>query len=148
MEGVIGDRPLPNQRPESTLEIVLKAAHRRLDLRKEGRAVRTQVVDDLTLQRRELCLTVSMRNMVCEIESDASVALAKRFHAHPYDLSSRAQCVEIRRPVIFDPRRQDLALEQRRRDRISLQRFDCFQQCFESPSLARHSLPGEQQPRE
>ena len=66
--------------------------------------------------------------MIGEVQRDAAVAIADRLDADPDDFSGRRHRVEIGRVVVLDPRRQDLRLENRRRERGALQLLDGVEQ--------------------
>ena len=66
--------------------------------------------------------------MIGEVQRDAAVALAERLDADPDDFAGRHDRVEIRRVVDVEARRQDLGLEDRRRQRRALQLLDGVEQ--------------------
>src|SRR2546425_13058342 len=109
MKGVVGHHASPNEIPKRVDEIVFETAGRRVNLGKEGSAVRGEIIDDR--MARDFRRETEQRQMVGEIQRDAAIAIAERLDSDPNDLSGRTEHVEIGRTVILDPRRQNLALE-------------------------------------
>ena len=86
--------------------------------------------------------------MIRQIEREAAVPFAERFETAPDDLTCGGQRIEIARVVAFDPGRQDLGLEDRRRQRRALKRLDRVEQRVEAGAAADDTLPGGDQSSE
>jgi hypothetical protein len=80
--------------------------------------------------------------MIGEIERDAAVAIAERFDADPHHLTRRGDRVEVRGIVDVQTRGQDLGLEDRRRQRRSLELFDRVEQRVGAVTALDDALPG------
>src|SRR5205085_5282466 len=76
-----------------------------------------------------------------EVKRDTTSASAEWLDADPDDLARGAERVEIGRLVIVDARGEDFVFEDRRRERIALNRFECFEDAVESAAASRHALP-------
>src|SRR5438874_11748401 len=79
--------------------------------------------------------------MIGEIERDAAVALAERLDADPHHLAGCGDGVEVRWIVDVDPRRQNLRLENRRRERRALQLLDRVEQRVSAVTTPHDALP-------
>src|SRR5262245_47147039 len=75
--------------------------------------------------------------------------IAKRLETTPGDFPCCGERVEIGRVIAPHARRQNLRLEDRRRERRSLKVLDRIEQRIEPETRARHALPaGEQAPED
>src|SRR5260221_3376905 len=110
-------------------DLIGKPPNRRMDLGEERRAVCAEVVDDRRLGR--FTKTVKQGEAIGEIEGNAAIALAEGLQADPDDLTGGAERVEVAGAVLADARGENLALEDRCRERIALHGFDRVQQGFE-----------------
>ncbi len=105
-EGVVGDLARPDQIPESCEEIRRKAAGLGDDVREEERAPLLEEAPKLRgeLARGGLLLRRKERELIDEEERDPPIVRPERLDADPGDLSSGAEQIEIRGPVLADAR--------------------------------------------
>src|SRR5258708_2639722 len=89
---------------------------------------------------------MQQRKVIGEVERDTAIAVAKRLDAGPDDLAGGAERVEIGRFVAVNARGQDLRLEDRGRQRSTLQRFDHFEEPFEPAAFLGYELPVVDEP--
>src|SRR5205814_8938481 len=82
------------------------------------------------------------REMVREEQGDTAVVVAERFNPDPDDFSRCCEAVEICRIVPVDSCRQNLCLENRCRQRHSLQLLDSVDECVGAAAPFDNSLPG------
>src|SRR4029079_10557583 len=114
-----------------------------VDLREERGPVSLEVVEDRV--RDGLRIRAEERRFVRQIQRDTAVFFPERLDAAPDDLAGCAERVEIARRVVVDARGEDLALEDRRRQRVALQRVDGIEQRVEAAALLRRILPARQE---
>ena len=116
-----------------------------MDGAEERGTVLTQVFEDLGGAPFERRLPGKRRpqagHLIGQIQRDATVALAKRFHADPYHFTRAHQRVEHRRCVVVCARGQHLALEHRRRNGGALQLFDRIEHGFQASSSGSDAVP-------
>ena len=158
---VVGDQPLPDQVPQRVDRLRRVAAADRVVQRpEERRAAVAQQLEDRRLAFREVVVRPAAglspdrlrrqqpRQMIGEVQRDAAVALAERLDADPDDFAGRRDRVEIGRIVAVDPRRQDLGLEDRRRQRRALQLLDRVEQRVGAAPPPDDPLPRRREPAE
>jgi len=155
----------------------IAAAGRVVERREERCAARAQEVDDgrlaiegwrvAAVRRSRACpFRTCRRNLrrqqprevVRQVQRDASVAIAERLDADPDDFARGRHRVEIGRLVRGDPRRQHFGLQRRRRDRRALQLLDDVEQRVRPPPTLGdprpvkpdppHALPRRREPPE
>ena len=152
VERVVGDRALPHQIPQRVDGLAREAAAGRLVQRgEERRAVLAEVIDDGLLARLEVGKdggAPQPREGVGEVQREPAVAIAERLDAAPDDFAGGGQRVEIGGVVALDARREDLALEDRRRQRRALQVLDRIEQRVEAGAPPDDALPGGEEARE
>src|SRR5262249_50613654 len=133
LDGVVGDKPLPDQTPERVHRFGREAAAGPVVYAsKKRRTVVTQEFDDIgsgsfELRSRYKWLAQS-RHVIGQVERDAPVPLPERLDTDPDDFAGAHQRVEHRRRVVLNARRQHFPLEYRRGDRGALQLFDGIEQ--------------------
>ena len=86
--------------------------------------------------------------MVGEVQRDAAIALAERLDADPDDLAGRGDGIKIRGIQPIDARRENLGLENRRRERGALELFDGIEQRIRAVPALDDPLPGGAEPAE
>jgi len=86
--------------------------------------------------------------MVREIQRQPPVAVADRLEPAPDDFTRGGERIEVRRVVAVDPRGENLRLEDRGRERRTLDRLDRIEQRVEPHAGPDDALPSGQQPAE
>ncbi len=145
--------PAPHEAPERVHGVAREAAARAVvDGGEVGRAPRAQRVHDARLAPGQRCLerrgAPQRRQRIGQVQRDAAVALAERFHADPRDLARGRERVEVPGAIALDARRQDLGLEQRGGERRPLQALDDVEQRVETDSPPHDALPRGDEPAE
>ena len=86
--------------------------------------------------------------MIGEAEPDPAIGRSDGTRAHPHHVAGGAQLVEVARPVVEDPRRQDVGLDRRGDERCPREQAERFDDGVDAPSLARYAVPGREEPRQ
>ena len=134
-ERVVRRLARPDQVPQRVEQLVVGAclADRRAQLREERRTAPHEVLADGVVDRLRGAVlrrtgAGEQIDPVAAVERDAAVVAAERAAADPDDLAGRPELVEQARGVAGDPGAQDVALEDRRRDRDALELGDDLDQ--------------------
>jgi len=75
--------------------------------------MRAKVLENLFLELTEFRLFrdgAKHADVIGQVERDAAILAAERFHSDPHDLARGAERCEIGRAVVPDPRRQNRSL--------------------------------------
>ena len=172
-ECVVGQLAGPDQIPQRIEDLSLRdwSGRRRqfaIERRSPEAEPLAQPFVDLDAGRRRVgCRQIPQRLAAGPVEDDAPIVAAQTPPPRPCHLAQRPELVQEPRLIAGDPRRQDVALQYRRRDRNAGQLIDHFRQPLERHvatrrrSMARsgrlalgrpaygnrpHSLPRRQEP--
>ena len=153
VERVVGDHALPHQVPQRVDGFTRVAVSGRLmQIGEERRAVRGRGGSTICRARGDKIgrrlLAPQAREVIGQVERDAAVPLAQRLDAAPDDFTAGGQGVEVGGVVPLDARRENLALEDRRRQGCALQVLDRVEQRVQSQPPADDALPRRDQPAE
>ena len=161
MQRIVRDQPTPHQAPQRINRLAweppvsLRAAANCLVQRiKKARPRRLQHRQQLLLpffQRLRLRPRLrQQRHLVRKKQRNPSIAFANRLHPRPRHLARRNQRIQPARRILPNPRRQDPAFHQRRRQRRTLQALNRIQQRIQVRPAPRrqHTLPVRKEPRQ